>query len=149
MDWLSIDWVGRPDAWVALLALSAMEIVLGIDNIVFISILSGRLPAAEQARARRLGLALALVSRLALLFAIKWVMGLDEAFAVWALPWKGEWRISGKALILLAGGLFLLYKATTELWHKLEGASDAHAGGAAASVTAVLVQVALLDMVFS
>jgi predicted tellurium resistance membrane protein TerC len=134
-----------PDAWIALATLSAMEIVLGIDNIVFLTILAGRLPVDRQPLARRLGLVLALGTRLALLFAITWVMGLTrELFAI-----LGH-GFSGRDLILLCGGLFLIGKATLEIHDKLEGA---HARGpapaGAAAFWSTLVQIAVLDVVFS
>ncbi len=138
------EWIFLPDAWVALATLTALEIVLGIDNIIFISILVGRLPADQRDFARRMGLALALVMRLALLFSIAWVMGLTEP---WLVFWGAE--ISGRDIILVGGGLFLLAKATHEIHNSLEGV-EAHGGAVhAASLGAVLAQIALLDMVFS
>ena len=136
-----------PATWVSLLTLSALEIVLGIDNIVFLAILAGRLPPAEQARARRLGLLLALVTRLLLLFAISWLMGLTrELFRVLGHPF------SGRDLILGVGGLFLLGKATFEIHDKLE-VKHATASGAPSGTRArfglVLLQIAVLDLVFS
>jgi predicted tellurium resistance membrane protein TerC len=133
------------DALVALLTLSAMEIVLGIDNIVFIAILTGKLPAARQATARRIGLVLALVMRIGLLFAISFIMGLTRPlFGV-----AGQ-DFSGRDLILLGGGLFLIFKATWEIYDKLE-AEHVEARGTAARATFawVLVQIMLLDIVFS
>lgn len=133
------------DAWVALLTLVLMEVVLGIDNIVFLSILTDRLPAEQQPRARSIGLALALLMRLGLLLAIKWVMGLTEPlFTVLAE------EISGRDLILAGGGLFLLGKATHEIFEKIELSQDHEAEqGGAASMGMVLVQIVLLDIVFS
>jgi predicted tellurium resistance membrane protein TerC len=133
------------DAWIALFTLMLMEIVLGIDNIVFLSILTDRLPADQQPKARTIGLALALIMRLGLLMAIKWVMGLTATlFTV-----LGE-DISGRDLILGLGGLFLLAKATHEIFDKLE-VKDEHGGvkKAGASMVAVLIQIILLDIVFS
>jgi predicted tellurium resistance membrane protein TerC len=141
-----LDLLKRPDAWVALGTLSAMEIVLGIDNIVFLTILAGRLPRAQQPAARRLGLAFALLTRLALLFAITWVMGLTrELFTVFG---RG---VSGRDLILFAGGLFLIGKATFEIHDKLEVKHDERASGSRGRgvLWAVVVQIALLDIVFS
>ena len=139
------DWIASPEAWVALGTLTALEIVLGIDNIVFISILTGKLPEAQQPRARTIGLALAMGMRILLLFSIAWVMGLTAPlFEVF-----GE-EVSGRDLILLLGGMFLVGKATHEIHGKLEG--DAHHASekrAAVSFTSVLIQIALLDMVFS
>ena len=133
------------DAWIALLTLMLMEIILGIDNIVFLSILTDRLPPDQQPKARTIGLALALIMRLGLLLAIKWVMGLTATlFTV-----LGE-DISGRDLILGIGGLFLLAKATHEIFAKLE-VKDEHGGvqQRGASMTAVLIQIILLDIVFS
>ncbi len=141
-----LDWIADPNAWIALGTLTALEIVLGIDNIIFISILTGRLPEDQQARGRTLGLALAMIMRILLLFSITWVMGLTA-------PWFeifGE-SISGRDLILLVGGLFLIAKSTTEIHHKLEGEGHdaSNTAGKAVSFGAVLVQIALLDLVFS
>src|SRR3990172_11424343 len=110
-----LELLTRPDTWIALATLSAMEVVLGIDNVVFLTILAGRLPAAEQPAARRLGLGFALLTRLGLLFAISWVMGLTPELV--SIAGHG---ISGRDLILLAGGLFLIAKATHEIHDKLE-----------------------------
>jgi len=135
----------RPETWVSLATLSAMEVVLGIDNVVFLTILAGKLPPARQPLARRLGLAAALLTRLALLFAISWLMGLTAD--LFTLLGKG---FSGRDLILGAGGLFLIGKATFEIHDKLE-ARHAEAGAPAAGVSFgwVLLQIALLDVVFS
>ena len=133
------------DGLVSLVTLTAMEIVLGVDNVVFIAILTGRLPAAQQERARRIGLALALVIRVGLLFAISWMMGLTRPF--WA-PLGHE--ISGRDLILLVGGMFLIFKATREIYDKVENAGETHtAAGKRAAFAGVLVQILLLDIVFS
>ena len=136
----------QPESWISLATLAAMEIVLGIDNIVFLTILAGRLPAAEQPRARRLGLAFALLTRLVLLFAISWVMGLTrELFTAFGHA------ISGRDLILLGGGLFLIAKATHEIHDKLEvqHAAPAAAPEGGAAFWAVIAQIAVLDIVFS
>jgi predicted tellurium resistance membrane protein TerC len=131
---------------IALLTLTSLEIVLGIDNIVFISILVGKLPRERQAAARRIGLLLAMGMRIALLLAISWVMGLTEPlFTIAAL---GQ-EISGRDLILLLGGLFLVAKATWEIHDKLEGAEHGQAAPRAASFGAILIQIMLLDIVFS
>jgi predicted tellurium resistance membrane protein TerC len=133
------------DGLIALVTLTAMEIVLGVDNVVFIAILTGRLPAAQQEKARRIGLALALVIRIGLLFAISWMMGLTRPF--WA-PLGHQ--ISGRDLILLGGGMFLIFKATREIYDKVEGAGEVHtAAGKRAAFAGVLVQILLLDIVFS
>ena len=139
------DWLASPEAWVALGTLTALEIVLGIDNIIFISILVGRLPEAQRAFARRVGLSLAMITRLALLFSITWVMGLTE-------PWVTvfSYEISGRDMILVGGGLFLVAKATHEIHNSLEGVEERSPKMvAAASLGVVLLQVALLDIVFS
>jgi predicted tellurium resistance membrane protein TerC len=130
---------------IALITLVVLEIVLGIDNIVFISILSGKLPAGQQARARQLGLAAAMVTRILLLFSISWVIGLTEPlFSVIGF------EISGRDLILLIGGLFLLYKSTHEIHERLEGSGEQQEKTrAATSFSAVILQIALLDIVFS
>jgi len=138
------EWLLNPEAWVALATLTALEIVLGIDNIIFISILVGRLPAAQRNFARSAGLSLAMLTRLALLFSIVWVVSLTE-------PWftvLGE-SISGRDLILIGGGLFLLAKATHEIHNSLEGETGAGAVAVVAGLGAVLVQIAVLDIVFS
>ena len=139
-----MDWMANPEAWIALLTLTVLEIVLGIDNIIFISILSGKLPKEQQPRARSLGLFLAMFTRIALLFSLAWVIGLTAPlFEIF-----GQ-EISGRDLILLLGGLFLLWKATSEIHGKLEG-EEGHADTRVTpSFVGVLVQIALLDIVFS
>ncbi|MBB3063323.1 TerC family protein [Microbulbifer rhizosphaerae] len=138
------EWLTSPEAWVALATLAALEIVLGIDNIIFISILVGRLPPKQRETARFVGLALAMLTRLALLFSIVWVMGLTEPlFSI-----LGE-EISGRDIILIGGGLFLLAKATHEIHNSLEGVEGKGTTVAAASFGMVLVQIAILDIVFS
>jgi predicted tellurium resistance membrane protein TerC len=135
----------RAETWVSLATLAAMEIVLGIDNVVFLTILAGRLPARQQARARRIGLALALVTRLGLLLAVSWLMGLTRPLL--AVAGRG---ISGRDLILGAGGLFLIAKATFEIHDKLEVSHERKVGAAGrAAFGWVLAQIALLDVVFS
>jgi predicted tellurium resistance membrane protein TerC len=142
---MPLDLLTQPDVYVSLLTLTAMEIVLGIDNIVFISILTGKLPPAQQPTARNLGLTLALVLRLALLFAISWVMGLTSPlFTV-----VGE-SFSGRELILLGGGLFLVAKATHEIHDKLEVAhAERKPGRGATAFWLILAQILALDIVFS
>ena len=134
-----MDWIADPNAWIAFGTLTILEIVLGIDNIIFITILAGKLPEAERARARVLGLGLAMFTRIALLFSLTWLMGLTEPFfEAFGHPF------SGRDLILIVGGLFLLGKSTVEIHDKLEGAEHEHsAGRAAASFTSVLIQIAL------
>ena len=140
-----MELLASPEAFVAFLTLAALEIVLGIDNIIFISILTGRLPAHQQARARFLGLALAMLMRVLLLLSLAWIMRLTtDLFSV-----LGE-GISGRDLILLAGGAFLIAKATREIHNSLEGEEYGHGDGAAvAGFGVVLVQIAVIDMVFS
>ena len=140
-----MEWLYSSEAWAALLTLTALEIVLGIDNIIFISILAGRLPAADQKKARTLGLALAMLMRIALLMSIAWIMRLTAPlFTVF------NQEISGRDLILLLGGLFLIWKSTHEIHERLEGENDAQRSGrAAATLGSVLFQIALLDIVFS
>ncbi|HEX5758155.1 MAG TPA: TerC family protein [Thermoanaerobaculia bacterium] len=139
-----MEWAADPQIWIALVTLTVLEIVLGIDNIVFISILAGKLPPHQQGRARRLGLGLAMGTRILLLLSIAWVIRLTRPlFTVFAQ------EISGRDLILLLGGLFLLYKATHEIHGRLEG-EEGHAGArVAASFGAVITQILLLDIVFS
>jgi predicted tellurium resistance membrane protein TerC len=132
------------DALVALVTLTAMEIVLGIDNVVFIAILTGKLPAAQQPLARQLGLGLALGTRILLLFAISWIMGLTRPlFSIAGVD------LSGRSLILLGGGLFLMFKATWEIYDKLEVVHEEARGRQAGSLLAALVQICLIDIVFS
>ncbi len=142
-----LDLLSAPETWISLATLAAMEIVLGIDNIVFLSIMAGRLPRERQPAARRLGLAFALATRLLLLFTITWLMGLRRPlFALAGHPW------SGRDLILLAGGLFLIAKATMEIHDKLEvrhGPELEQAGKRGASFWLVIVQIGVLDIVFS
>jgi predicted tellurium resistance membrane protein TerC len=139
------EWIASPEAWISLATLTALEIVLGIDNIIFISILVGRLPPHQRNFARNTGLALAMLTRLALLFSIAWVIGLTE-------PWFTilTEEISGRDIILIGGGLFLLAKATSEIHNSLEGIEEDHAGKVvAANLNSTLVQIAVLDIVFS
>jgi predicted tellurium resistance membrane protein TerC len=140
-----MQWITDPQGWIALATLTVLEIVLGIDNIIFISILAGKLPPEAQGKARTVGLGLAMLTRIALLFSLTWLMRLtDPLFTV-----LGN-EISGRDLILIAGGLFLLAKSTHEIHDKLEG--EEHVEGrsrAAASFVSVIVQIMLLDIVFS
>ncbi len=141
---MDFAWVSGAEGWVALLTLTVLEIVLGIDNIVFISILAGKLRPEQRDRARKVGLSLAMFIRIALLFSITWVMGLTQPlFEVL------EQEISGRDLILLFGGLFLIGKATFEIHDKLEGHAEHGVAKAAATFGAVIVQILLLDIVFS
>ena len=139
-----MEWMSTAEGWIALLTLTVLEIVLGIDNIVFISILAGKLPAAQRERARKVGLMLAMVMRVALLLSITWVMRLTNP-----LVEVFSQEISGRDLILIVGGLFLLAKSTREIHDKLEGEEGHASAKVVASFNAVIVQIMLLDVVFS
>jgi len=139
-----LDWLSDPEIWIALGTLTALEIVLGVDNIIFISVLVGRLPETQRAVARRLGLGLAMVARLGLLFSISWIMSLTQ-------PWftvLGA-QISGRDVILIGGGLFLLAKATHEIHYSLEGIGEQDTAVLGSSLGMAMVQISLLDIVFS
>ena len=139
-----MDWLSDPQAWVAFLTLLALEVVLGIDNIIFISILAEKLPADQQPRARYIGLALALVIRIILLFSLSWVIGLTAPlFTIF------NQDISGRDLILILGGLFLLGKATFEIHENLEGEEGHASARVQANFTSVIIQIIILDAVFS
>ena len=139
-----MEWITSPEAWIALLTLTVLEIVLGIDNVVFISILAGKLPPEQQAKARRLGLGLAMFMRIALLFSITLIIKLTAPlFTV-----LGE-EISGRDLVLIVGGLFLLTKSTREIHERLEGEEGGTSVKARPSLASTLVQIMLLDIVFS
>ena len=140
-----MDWISSPEGWIALVTLTVLEIVLGIDNIVFIAILAGKLPADKQTRARNLGLTLAMATRILLLLSLTWIMRLTTPiFAVFGR------EISGRDLILIVGGLFLIWKSTHEIHQRLEGESAAEqTARRAVTMRGVLVQIALLDIVFS
>lgn len=142
-----MEWLTNPEIWVAFFTLTALEIVLGIDNIIFISILVARLPKEQQARGRFFGLSLAMGTRILLLLSIAWVMRLtSDLFTVF------EMGVSGRDLILFFGGLFLLFKSTMEIWHSVEGEveDDASPGGAAkAGFMSVILQIAVIDIIFS
>ena len=139
-----MDWLLDPQAWIAFLTLVALELVLGVDNVIFISILAGTLPAHRQARARTLGLGLAVISRVLLLLSLSWIIGLTAPlFTVLGFA------VAGRDLVLLAGGLFLLGKSTVEIHQRLEGVEGHASARAAASFTGVIVQILLLDVVFS
>lgn len=155
------NWLHDPNAWVALATLTLLEIVLGIDNIVFISILVDRLPEERRKAGRLVGLGLAMGARLLLLLSISWIMGLKHplfSFPVAPQLWDmmpsaaehaGRLFISWKDIILLGGGFFLIWKSTKEIHHKLEGVEESHTARAVASFGAVLVQIAMIDIIFS
>jgi predicted tellurium resistance membrane protein TerC len=139
-----MDWLSDPQAWIALATLTGLELVLGIDNIVFISILSGRLHGTERQRARVIGLAAAMGMRILLLFSLSWIIRLTEPlFTVFSHPF------SGRDLILVVGGLFLLAKSTFEIHHKLEGHDETRKVSAAPTFASVIFQIMLLDVIFS
>jgi predicted tellurium resistance membrane protein TerC len=139
-----MEWLTSPEAWIALLTLTVLEVVLGIDNIIFISILAGKLPTAQQGRARRVGLAAAMIMRILLLLSITWIARLtNPLFTV-----VGQ-ELSGRDLILILGGLFLVAKSTHEIHDKLEGEEGHGSARVAASFGATVVQIMLLDIVFS
>jgi predicted tellurium resistance membrane protein TerC len=142
-----MDWLTDPEIWISLFTLTGLEIVLGIDNIIFISILAGKLPADRQEQARKLGLSLALITRILLLMSLTWIMGLTKPWFTLPVMHVG---ISGRDLVLLIGGLFLIWKSVREVHEKLED-EDGHAtkSRAAVSFSAVIVQILLLDIVFS
>jgi predicted tellurium resistance membrane protein TerC len=139
-----MEWITSGEIWISLLTLTALEIVLGIDNVIFISILADRLPPSLRKRARMVGLGLAMFMRVALLLAINWIANLTNTLFSLA----GH-DFSGRDLILLGGGLFLLAKSTTEIHSKLEGTEHSQSGGRATTFTAVIIQILLLDIVFS
>lgn len=139
-----MDWMLQPEVWAALTTLTVLEIVLGIDNIIFISILTEKLPERQQRSARMIGLALAMVSRIVLLFSLSFIMSMTK-------PWFSvvSHEVSGRDLVLILGGLFLLYKATKEIHEKLEGGGKAFLVNVPTSFAATLVQITILDIVFS
>jgi predicted tellurium resistance membrane protein TerC len=139
-----MDWMTTAEGWAALVTLTVLEIVLGIDNIIFIAIVAGKLPAARRETARRTGLFLAMFMRIALLLSIVWVMGLTRPLvALLGL------ELSGRSLILAGGGLFLIFKSTREIHESLEGELPHHAAPRRVSLTGVIVQILILDLVFS
>lgn len=139
-----MDWITNPEMWIAFITLVALELVLGVDNVIFITILAGKLPVHQQAKARRAGLALAVVSRILLLLSLSWIMGLTQPlFQIL------QFEISGRDLILIVGGLFLVGKATREIHDKMEGVEGHASAHVKATFGSVVVQAALLDIVFS
>jgi predicted tellurium resistance membrane protein TerC len=142
MDYM--EWIADPQAWIAFVTLVVLELVLGVDNVIFISILAGKLPAHQQQRARTTGLGLAILSRLLLLFSLSWIIGLTEPlFSV------RTFEVSGRDIVLIAGGLFLLGKSTHEIHQKLEGMEGHISARVEPSFASVIVQVLLLDVIFS
>lgn len=139
-----MDWLSNPDSWIGLLTLVVMEIVLGVDNVVFISILAGKLPQNQQVKARQIGLGLALGTRILLLLTISWIIGLTKTLFTVA-----ETDISGRDLILIGGGLFLIAKATHEIHTRLEGETGHASAKVPPSFGAVIAQIVVLDIVFS
>lgn len=139
-----MDWIAQPQAWIALATLTALEIILGIDNIIFISVMSGRLPRGRRGRARTVGLALAMITRIALLASLAWLSGLTTALFT-ALGHA----VTARDLILFTGGLFLLGKATFEIHHNLEGVEERQKRLPSATFFSVIIQIMLLDIVFS
>jgi predicted tellurium resistance membrane protein TerC len=139
-----VDWITSPESWIALITLVALELVLGVDNIIFISILAGKLPKDDQPRARTTGIMLAVITRILLLLSLSWIISLEEPF--FYLLGVG---ISGHNLILIVGGLFLLGKSTFEIHEKLEGQEGQSSAKVAANFVSVVIQIMLLDIVFS
>ena len=139
-----MDWLADPQTWIAFITLVVLELVLGVDNVIFISILAGKLPTHEQGRARTLGLGLAIVSRVLLLLSLSWIIGLTEPlFSVLT------YEVAGRDIILILGGLFLLGKSTHEIHQKLEGAEGQASAHVGPSFAGVIVQILLLDIIFS
>lgn len=143
-----LELISNPNAWIALLTLTFLEIILGIDNIVFLSIVSGKLKAEDQPKARRIGLLLAMVFRIILLFGISWVLSLQQTLL--PIEWGFfEAHITGQSLIIFGGGLFLLYKSVSEIHHKMEGEEESASGKSASSLSSAIFQIAMLNIVFS
>ena len=139
-----MDWITQPETWIAFLTLVALELVLGVDNVIFISILAGKLPQEQQARARTTGILLAVITRILLLLSLRWIVGLTDAlFSVYGFD------VSGRDLVLLAGGLFLLWKSVHEIHQKLEGEEGQSSAKVPAVFWAVIAQILVLDVVFS
>ncbi len=151
-----MELLSNPEAWISLITLTVLEIVLGIDNIIFISILSGKLPANQQDRGRKLGLFLAMFTRILLLLSLTWIMGLTKpifnlagSFGITDSDWVKKMAISGHDIILIVGGLFLIYKSTSEIHEKIEGGGEEDTNVKPHSFWATIVQIVLLDIVFS
>jgi len=140
----SMDWLSQPETWIAFLTLVALELVLGVDNVIFISILAGKLPQDQQKRARTTGIMLAVVTRVLLLLSLSWIIGLTEPlFTIF------QFDISGRDLVLLAGGLFLIWKSVHEIHQKLEGQEGESSAKVRAAFWSVIIQIMILDIVFS
>ena len=143
-----IELLSNSSAWIALLTLTFLEIILGIDNIVFLSIVSGKLDQKDQPKARRIGLLLAMAFRIILLFGITWVLSLQKS--ILDIEWSFfSAHISGQSIIIFLGGLFLLYKSVSEIHHKMEGEEDSEKGKSSNTLSAAIVQIAVLNLVFS
>jgi predicted tellurium resistance membrane protein TerC len=139
-----MDWITQPETWIAFLTLVVLELVLGVDNVIFISILAGKLPQSEQKRARTTGIMLAVLTRILLLLSLSWIISLEEPlFSV------GKFGVSGRDLLLFAGGLFLIAKSTQEIHQKLEGVEGQSSARVSAAFWSVIIQIMLLDIVFS
>jgi predicted tellurium resistance membrane protein TerC len=139
-----MDWITQPETWIAFLTLVALELILGVDNVIFISILAGKLPQEQQGKARRTGIMMAVVTRILLLVSLRWIIGLEEPlFRVFSLD------VSGRDLILFAGGLFLIAKSTHEIHEKLEGVEGQASAKVQGAFWSVIIQIMLLDIVFS
>lgn len=141
-----MEWITQPEAWIAFVTLVALELVLGVDNVIFISILAGKLPPNQRVRARTTGIAMAVITRILLLLSLSWIISLEEP--LFALPFF-DLGISGRDLILLAGGLFLLWKSTHEIHQRLEGIEGQASAKVTAAFWSVILQIMLLDIVFS
>ena len=146
---MDFSWISSPETWIAFITLIALELVLGVDNVIFISILAGKLPAHQQQRARTTGIALAVITRILLLFSLSWIISLTEP--IFSIPWFDDdvINISGRDLILLAGGLFLIWKSTREIHDKLEGEEGHASAKVGTTFASVIIQILLLDVVFS
>ncbi len=141
-----MEWLTNPETWIALITLIVLELVLGVDNVIFISILAGKLPENQRDRARMTGISLAVITRVLLLLSLSWIISLEEPFFTLPLLNIG---ISGRDLILLAGGLFLLWKSVHEIHDKLEGVEGEASAKVAGAFWSVIIQIMLLDIVFS
>ena len=141
-----MEWITQPETWIAFITLVALELVLGVDNVIFISILAGKLPVDQRSRARTTGIAMAVITRILLLLSLSWIVSLDEPFFTLPLLDVG---ISGRDVILLAGGLFLLWKSVHEIHDKLEGVEGSASAKVAGAYWSVIAQIMLLDVVFS